>query len=125
MEASGGMEGEESDMSDKPPESSGQTALEVNIRLIEKFAKLIEPYGDSLNEEHIEEVLQIICATDSILLKGTSQVDGFFSFADIEELLMEETRRIKDANLRSLFSNMNRMAGEDSVVLKKKKRYKE
>ncbi|MDR1041296.1 MAG: hypothetical protein LBR80_14255 [Deltaproteobacteria bacterium] len=112
-------------MSDKPPESSGQTTLQVNNDLIEMIAKLIEPYGDSLNEDHIKEVLEIICATDNILLKGTSQVDGFFSLADIEELMLEETRRIHDANLRSLFNKMNRMVGEDSVVLKKKEMLRE
>jgi hypothetical protein len=125
MEASVRQKAEESDMSNKLPKSSDQTAVRVNNDLIEIIAKLIEPYGDNLNEDHITEVLQIICATDEILLKRTFQVDGFFSFADIEEMLQEETRRINDANLRSLFNNMKRMVGEDSVVLKKKEALQE
>ncbi|MDR1164496.1 MAG: hypothetical protein LBO66_01240 [Deltaproteobacteria bacterium] len=113
-------------MHDKPPEDNiSQAEALVQNKIIEMVVKIFEPYGNDLIEEHIREVLQIICAADATFLRGTSQADNFLSFADIEELVQEEMRCLYDASLRRLFNGMKRMVGEDSIVLKKKSELKE
>jgi hypothetical protein len=84
-----------------------------------KIAELIDTYGNNLNVDHINDILDIICSIDNTFLNGTSREDDFFTFADIERLLLEQNRLIQDANLKSLFSCMKRLLGEERIVSKK------
>jgi hypothetical protein len=90
-------------------------------KLIAKIAELDKIYGDDLNIDHIMDVLDIVSATDNHIIKGTSQEDGFFTFADIENLLLEQNRRLRDANLKSVFNRMKKMPGEKEIIDKKKR----
>jgi hypothetical protein len=103
--------------------------IEVSIgsdkvqKLLDQIGKMVATYGDNLNFEHLGDVLEIVSAADDCLLRGTSQIDDFLTFEDIEQLILEEERLLHDANLKSLFSAMKRMRGEDEVVLKKKQHF--
>ncbi|MDR1921729.1 MAG: hypothetical protein LBS31_08325 [Candidatus Adiutrix sp.] len=107
-------------MTDKQPETQSRIDPEKLEKLMNKVAELAEAFGNNLNIDHITEILDIVCASDDYFLKGTSHSDDFLSFADLEQLLLEEGRRIHDANLKSLFQGMRRMAAEESIIAQKK-----
>ena len=88
-------------------------------KIWQKIIELVDIYGDNLNVDHINEILEIICSIDSTFLNGTSQDNDFYTFEDIEQLMLEQNRLIQDANLRNLFSYMKRLSGEKGIVLKK------
>jgi hypothetical protein len=106
-------------MSEKQQNGAPTIDSEKLDKISKTFTKLIEIYGNELNPEHIDEILSIICSIDSTFLRGTSQEGDFFTFADIERLMLEQNRLLHDANLRNLFQNMKRLSGEKELVLKK------
>ncbi|MDR0622348.1 MAG: hypothetical protein LBJ61_10800 [Deltaproteobacteria bacterium] len=100
---------------DNPPPIDPEKVEKIGL----KIAELIGTYGNNLNVDHINEILDIICATENTLINGTSREDNFFSLADIEGLLLEQNRLIQDSNLKNLFTLMKRLLGEEGIVLKK------
>ncbi|MDR3204587.1 MAG: hypothetical protein LBV23_07560, partial [Deltaproteobacteria bacterium] len=97
-------------MADNQPENPSASGSQEtkHERLMDKFAELLKTYGDSVNESHLSECLKIIFTFEETFLKGISQSDSFFSFADIEELILEKERRFHDSNIKSLFQGMRR-----------------
>jgi hypothetical protein len=94
-------------------------------KLFARITELAESYGDALNVDHIIDIVNIAAASDNYFIKGTTSDDDFFSLADIEELILEESRCILDANLKSLFQGLKKMPGEGNIILKKKKELRE
>jgi hypothetical protein len=111
-------------MPGNPPKRTCHDASLTRNDIFETMAKLIESYGNNLNAEYIAEITRIIIAADAALMEGTSRADGFFSFADIEELFMEQTRSIVDAHRDSFLNRIKNAFGEDSVVLKEIENFK-
>jgi hypothetical protein len=56
-----------------------------------KVAKICQIYGNSLNPEHIIELLDIIAVGDDYFLRRTTLKDCFFTIDDIEQLVLDET----------------------------------
>jgi hypothetical protein len=89
-------------------------------RLILKITELAEKYGDNINVEKIEEILDIVSFFDDTFRRGTSDAGDFFTMADIEQLILEEGRLLQDANLKNLFRGMKKLAAEETIIAQKK-----
>jgi hypothetical protein len=89
--------------------------------LVSFIGVLEQKYGSTINVDQIKEIVTIICDTNLFLFKGTSQEEDFFTFSDIEQLFLEEKRRLADAALKGHFQEMQRMPGERIITEKKKR----
>ncbi|MDR0882110.1 MAG: hypothetical protein LBP55_06165 [Candidatus Adiutrix sp.] len=105
-------------------ENLSEKQLSVDQEKLNNFlvliVKLAEQYGSSFNIEHLSELVMIASEHDAHLREGTSDPENFLTISQMESMMLDLERRIKEADLKSLLEELKHLKGEDAIVDKKK-----
>lgn len=100
-------------MSDDDPKNKSEplTAVEKANRFLKWLKEYCEARVDILDYNHLVEIMQISAAANERLHTGLSDVDGFLTFDDVEQILLEESRQMHEANLKSMLAGLKNKPG--------------
>jgi uncharacterized protein YggL (DUF469 family) len=87
------------------------------VRVSERYSSM--PDIDKLIDHLIDHV-NIVAEHDYMFKLGTSDADNFLTISEIEFMMLDLTRRLKEADLKFLLSDMKNLNGETDIINKKK-----